>query len=131
MPRTFTLRELLIVVTLACVVCWFVASYPTASMKTGLMLTYFLPGFALGGLLSLASSRRRRALAMALLGSVGGFVAAQHNLNIWGDYNLIWWEIYPMFFLSVATYTTVGAVLGGVTAVIVFPRNFRRTEKPA
>jgi hypothetical protein len=126
MPRTFTLGQLLMVVTLACVACWFVVTFPTTAIKAGLTLTYFIPGLALGGLLSLASSRRRRAIAMCGIGAVGGIAATPQSLRIWGDYNLGWWDLYPMFFLEVAAYTTIGAILGSVTAVICFPRWWKK-----
>jgi hypothetical protein len=122
MPRTFTLWQLLLVVTLACVVCGIVTLFPTASILAGLTLTYFIPGLSFGGVLSLMSARPRRALAIALLGAATGFAAAPQNLRIWGDYNLGWWDLYPMFFLSVTTYTTIGALLGAAAVVVFFPR---------
>ena len=122
MPRTFTLQQLLIVMTLICVACSLVAVFPHTAAATGMTLSYFLPGIVVGGVLSLLSSHPSRAWALSFLGSLGGFMFVPRNLWIWGDYNLIYWEIYRRDFLSIATYTTAGACLGAVAAVVFFPR---------
>jgi hypothetical protein len=124
MRRTFTLRQVLVVITLVAVACGVATNLPNESMLVGMTLTYFLPGIFLGGLFSLASARQHRALAMVLIGAVCCFATGPGNVSIWGNYNLVDWDLYSRSYLPVAAFPTLGAVVGGVTAIILYPRSF-------
>jgi len=121
MRRTYSLRLLLIVMTVACVVCAFVAAFPRAAAISAMTLSYFIPGMVVGSALSLLTSQPSRARAIALLGSLGGFLFAPRNMDIWGDFNLIYWEIYRRDFHFIAAYSAFGAFLGSLIALALFP----------
>src|SRR5262245_31529 len=114
MPRTYSLRLLLIVMTMACVVCALVAAFPRTAALLAMTFSHLLPGMVVGVVLSLATSQPPRARAIALLGSVGGFLFAPGNLDVWGDFNLIYWEIYRRDVYYITAYATFGAFLGGL-----------------
>src|SRR5262245_33622560 len=94
MRRTYSLRVLLIVTTVACIVCALIRVFPRTAAIAAMTFSYFVPGIVVGVVLSLLTSQPPRARAIALLGSVGGFLFAPGNLDVWGDFNLIYWEIY-------------------------------------
>jgi hypothetical protein len=121
MSRTFSLRFLLIVMTAACVVFALIAAFPRTAAISAMTLSYFVPGIVVGGVLSLLTSQPPRARAIALLGSLGGFLFAPRNLHIWGDFNLIYWEIYRRDFFVIAAYVTFGTFLGSLIALALFP----------
>jgi hypothetical protein len=121
MRRTYSLRLLLIVMTAACVVFALISAFPRTAAISAMTFSYFVPGIVVGGLLSLLTSQPARARAIALLGSLGGFLCAPRNLDIWGDFNLIYWEIYRRDFYVIAAYATFGAFLGSLIALALFP----------
>ena len=117
MPRTFTLQNLMIGITLFCILCGLAWNFPQESLAYALLLALFIPTVIVCQILVSFSRERMTTLIIALIGATIGLVFSPpisvFGAHFTGSPRTVWQCIAPMI-LPMAILPPFGAlVLGG------------------
>jgi hypothetical protein len=122
MSLTFSLRRLLVGVTVVCVICALVANFPKAAFAVVLAVPFFLPTVVVCATLPWFSLRPRGALATALAGAIIGWLLTPTLYVNWGTSVPEWWDLYSLDLQTQAWPPALGAFVLGFAWVMFFPR---------
>ncbi|MDX1944342.1 MAG: hypothetical protein SFU86_02970 [Pirellulaceae bacterium] len=118
MTRTFSLRWLLLLVTVASGLLGLAVNFPDHAIGLGWFVGTLVPSMILLLLLSLASPRPRSAIACGLLGAtVFGFIFMPAILGVGPEPQTIW-DYFVTYYLPTAIPASVGALITGGAVVL-------------
>lgn len=121
MSRTFSLWELMAVVTVLCLVCALAVNFPAIALMIALVIGYYLPTIVICGALPWLSSRPVLTLNAALLGALVSFWIVPPIQGIAGGTS-DFWDVYIRGLQRQALPAAFGALLTGIVCVGIFPR---------
>jgi hypothetical protein len=118
MPRTYTLKWLLAVVTLAAVVAGIAVNYPRYSLPLLAVGGWFAPAVVVSLVLSHLSPRPRVTLLVACFGAMLGWVIIAFPFVSQERFVFASWHVYSTHYLLLSMIPACGAVLfGGVSCI--------------
>jgi hypothetical protein len=115
MSLTFSLRRLLVGVTVLCVLCALVANFPSVSLAVALAIPFMLPTIVVCAGLSWLSSRPLETCVFAVTGAFVGYVLTPGVRAEWSD-------LYSFDVRTPPWLPAAGAFVLGIGWVIFFPR---------
>ena len=119
---TFSLRRLLVGVTVLCVLLALVVNFPEVALALVLPAVFFLPTAVVCAAVPSFSSRPRGALAIAIGGAMVGWLLAPQtfyeNRSGYAD----WENLYSLELQTQAWAAAAGAFFLGYVWIMIFPR---------
>lgn len=122
MSLTFSLRRLLVGVTVVCVLCALVANFPQAAHAVVLGIPFVAPTIVMCAVLPWCSSRPLLTLFAAIAGAWIGWMYFPHTIHELRSEPPDWWDMYSYTLQSQAFPAAAGAFFGGFACVGFFPR---------
>jgi hypothetical protein len=132
MTYTFSLRRLMIGVTVLCAFCALVAAFPGATYMVIWAAGLFAPTIVACAVLPWFSSRPLLTAAVAVAGAILAYLASPTMYVSWAGMPG-WWDLYSLDFQTKALPAAGGAFFAGFACVGIFPRwmkSRRETEAP-
>src|SRR5688572_4289730 len=99
MIRTYSLRRLMIGITILCVVAGLAVNFPAQTLAAAMIAAYFLPAIAICYLFTLRNRRRVLVNVIGLAGAAIGFLAMP---RIMSNPPLTFWDEFLQQYVSVA-----------------------------
>ena len=128
MSQTFTLRRLMMGVTLLCVLLALGVNFPVVSLVVALVIGHFIPTIVVCAVLPWFSSRRVLTLNVALVGAIVGFlVAPAMHVHSAGLPDV--WDMVSLMLASKALPAAAGAIIAGFACVGFFPRRIKARQE--
>ena len=122
----FTLRRLLINVTVLALVLAFATAFPSATLSITLTLLLFSPAIVISTFAIWRSSRRGRTIAWLLFGLlIAGLLTPKIMAN-WGR-PLTFWEVFMLDFSTIGIGTGFGAFVAAIIDATFQPASRRPT----
>lgn len=125
MPRTFSLKRLLLGITFFGVLFGLIANLPESAFYVAWYLGFFLPAMILSVLLPIASARRRLTAVMGLIGGIVGSYAMPAVIMAVassGSRPTNLWDYYVGYYLIATIPPALGVFLLGGAMVLKYPR---------
>jgi hypothetical protein len=101
MPRTFSLRRLMLVVTLVCVAVGVAVQFPDFAIATTAVMGYLAPTLFVLNITARHSRQRQAALFLGAIGAVAGYVFFTPAIMRMGPAKP-WWAEYFSSYLFIA-----------------------------
>jgi hypothetical protein len=121
MSRKFTLRALLAVVTVVCLLCALAVNFPLVALIVVLVIGCYAPTFVICVGLAWLSSRPVLTLNAALLGAIVAFWIVP-PIHVVSGHEQEFWNLYSIQLETKALPAAFGALLAGMACAGVFPR---------
>lgn len=119
---TFSLRRLLVGVTILCALLALVANFPAIAFAVVLAIPFVLPTIVVCAGLPWLSSRPIWTFVFTVAGAIMGWVLRPMVYWNFGSNVPDWWTMYSLDLQTHAWPPAVGALLSGLACVMFFPR---------
>jgi len=129
MSRTFSLRRLMIGVTVLCLLCALVANFPEITYQAILGAGFFVPTVVACAVLPWFSSRPLLTLCGAIAGAIVGWIFFSYTIYESRSAPPDWWDMYCYTFQTEAIPAATGAFVAGFACVGLFPRWIKRQSR--
>ncbi|MCA9125212.1 MAG: hypothetical protein H6822_00075 [Planctomycetaceae bacterium] len=120
----FTLRRLLVNVTIFCTLLGIIAAFPNATLVLTLLLVQYAPALLIIAFACYQSDCRYRTLAFVCAGTLLGWILSPRMCVLWSS-PPTFWGLFLLRFQTLGIGTAVGTFIAAAINWIVFGRQQR------